>query len=149
MTSRVRTAARQTGLQREVLRLYRAFLVCIRDKPDAARAPLHQWVGSQFRANAANVQVKDITAIEFLLRKGRRSLEMLEDKNTEGVSLPATTGWASPVFKTRLGRPPFVRAPKKDPKEAAMNAALAAAKGGQAEKAETSSSVFPAPAFPA
>src|SRR4051794_19743183 len=78
MTSRLRSAPRQTGLQREVLRLYRSFLVCIRLKPAEARPSLHRYVASQFRDNGRKVQAKDITAIEFLLRKGRRSLEMLE-----------------------------------------------------------------------
>lgn len=127
MTSRIRSAGgRQTGLQKEVLKLYRSFLGVIRAKPSPARPGLHKYVGDQFRDNAKKIQAKDITAVEFLLRKARKSLEMLEDPNTQGVSVNAPAGWTSPVFRTdRPERPPLVKPPppKKDSKSTGASVA--------------------------
>jgi succinate dehydrogenase assembly factor 1 len=109
-------------------------LTCVRLKPPPSRPALHKYIGDQFRLNATKVTPKDITAVEFLLRKGRRSLEMLEDPHTQGVSVPMVD-WRSPVFRTREERPAFARAPKPDSKEAT--------KGGKDKGA--SSAGFPAP----
>ncbi|KAI8821714.1 uncharacterized protein EV422DRAFT_495324 [Fimicolochytrium jonesii] len=70
-------AIRRTGLQRDVLDLYRALHRAIRQKPESARSHFYHHVQTKFRQDAASVTVKDITTIEYLLRRGRRQLEVL------------------------------------------------------------------------
>ncbi len=71
--------ARRSQLQREVLRLYRAFLVVSRGKPEATR----ELVRETFRENAT-IKRTDTLLIEYLLRRGRRQLETL--KRSDGVT---------------------------------------------------------------
>ncbi|POS81062.1 hypothetical protein DHEL01_v200529 [Diaporthe helianthi] len=66
--------ARLSGLQKEVLSLYRQCLRETRKKPDAARKHFQAFARSEFNKNLA-IEKRDFAAIEFLLRKGRRQLE--------------------------------------------------------------------------
>ncbi|OJJ47435.1 hypothetical protein ASPZODRAFT_63541 [Penicilliopsis zonata CBS 506.65] len=67
--------ARLSGLQREVLSLYRKCLRTIRQKPLNARDNFRAYAREEFRKNLS-LSKKDFTAIEYLLRKGYRQLEM-------------------------------------------------------------------------
>ncbi|KAH8788318.1 complex 1 protein-domain-containing protein [Diaporthe sp. PMI_573] len=66
--------ARLSGLQKEVLSLYRQCLRETRKKPDATRKHFQAFARSEFSKNLA-IEKRDFAAIEFLLRKGRRQLE--------------------------------------------------------------------------
>ena len=72
---------RRSQLQREVLRLYRAFLRACEGKPAETRGHVRRV----FRENATSVGRSDVLYIEYLMRRGRRQLRMLQtaDKITK------------------------------------------------------------------
>ncbi|KAG5922240.1 hypothetical protein E4U42_005532 [Claviceps africana] len=65
---------RHSGLQKEVLNLYRHCLRESRKKPASTRAHFEQFARTEFSRNLS-LDKRDFTAIEFLLRKGRRQLD--------------------------------------------------------------------------
>jgi len=67
-----------SGLQREVLALYRRALRMVRTKPPETRDKFRLYVKYQFKTQAANIRPRDLTTIEYLLRKGGRQLETYE-----------------------------------------------------------------------
>lgn len=71
---------RRTGLQREVLKLYRLFMEACRDKPHKTKEIVQQT----FRANASTLERTNIQAIEYLIRRGRNQLRTL--KNSDGIT---------------------------------------------------------------
>ncbi len=76
-----------SGLQREVLSLYRALLRLTR--PSAGTAfptPLRLHVQQQFRESQHEVARSDVERIEYLVKKGRRQLETLRMSGVKGVS---------------------------------------------------------------
>ncbi|KAI9172026.1 Succinate dehydrogenase assembly factor 1 [Paramyrothecium foliicola] len=66
---------RLSGLQKEVLGLYRQCLRESRKKPQASRAHFEGFARREFARNLA-VDKRDFATIEFLLRKGRRQLDV-------------------------------------------------------------------------
>ncbi|KAL8404241.1 hypothetical protein RB594_009194 [Gaeumannomyces avenae] len=66
--------SRLSGLQKEVLALYRSSLREIRKKPAPARPHFHAFARAEFEKNLA-IDKRDFAAVEYLLRKGRRQLE--------------------------------------------------------------------------
>ncbi|KAM0198008.1 hypothetical protein ACHAPQ_005811 [Fusarium lateritium] len=66
--------ARLSGLQKEVLALYRNCLRESRKKPKTTRPHFESFARNEFHRNLA-IDKRDFAAIEFLLRKGRRQLE--------------------------------------------------------------------------
>ena len=60
-------------LQKQVLNLYRDFLCVARRKPE-----FKTMIMQEFRKNAA-IPRTDTLRIEFLLRKGKRKLELIQD----------------------------------------------------------------------
>ncbi|KAI0896881.1 hypothetical protein F4806DRAFT_495389 [Annulohypoxylon nitens] len=66
---------RLSGLQKEVLSLYRSCLRESRKKPAAARPHFESFARSEFNKNI-KVDKRDFSAIEFFIRKGRRQLEL-------------------------------------------------------------------------
>ncbi|EHA19240.1 hypothetical protein CBS63078_10390 [Aspergillus niger] len=67
--------ARLSGLQRQVLALYRTCLREAGKKPIETRENFRAYARAEFRKNSS-VSKKDFGAIEYLLRKGQRQLEM-------------------------------------------------------------------------
>ncbi|KAK3396580.1 hypothetical protein B0T20DRAFT_462984 [Sordaria brevicollis] len=67
--------ARLSGLQKEVLGLYRKCLRECRKKPEATRDHFKAFARTEFEKNI-KVDKRDFSAIEFLLRKGSRQLEI-------------------------------------------------------------------------
>jgi len=65
-----------SGLQKEVLSLYRALLRASRSQPQ-----LRQHVQGEFRDHKS-IHRLDVERIEYLLRKGRKQLDIM---NMEGV----------------------------------------------------------------
>lgn len=74
------TVMRRSGLQKEVLKLYRLFLVACKDKPQATKEIVQQT----FRDNASNIKITNTQYIEYLLRRGRKQLRVLQ--NSDGIS---------------------------------------------------------------
>lgn len=66
---------RLSGIQRAVLSLYRNCLRQVRKKPVHVRANFRNYARNEFKKNA-KIEKKDFAAIEFLLRKGHRQLEI-------------------------------------------------------------------------
>lgn len=65
---------RRTQLQKEVLKLYRAFL-----KTSARKSPETKTVVRQTFKENAKIPASNIQLIEYLLRRGRSQLRLLED----------------------------------------------------------------------
>ncbi|KAF3927051.1 hypothetical protein AA313_de0200555 [Arthrobotrys entomopaga] len=79
--------SRHTGIQREVLSLYRQCLQAIQLKPLESRNHFKTFVSGEFRRYAVQVDRKDFDTIEFLLRKGKRQLEVYSDPNIKRMTL--------------------------------------------------------------
>ncbi|KAL2260135.1 hypothetical protein VTK26DRAFT_5962 [Humicola hyalothermophila] len=75
---------RLSGLQREVLGLYRQCLRECRKKPEATRPHFQAFARAEFEKNIT-IDRRDFGAIEFLLRKGRRQLEMYSSPGVKDI----------------------------------------------------------------
>ncbi|PMD19789.1 hypothetical protein NA56DRAFT_574994 [Hyaloscypha hepaticicola] len=64
-----------SGLQREVLSLYRKCLRGCRTKDATARPHFESFTRTEFE-KGIGLDKKDFAAIEYLLRKGQRQLDM-------------------------------------------------------------------------
>lgn len=67
---------RRSQLQREVLKLYKNFLVSCRSKPEETRL----IVKNEFRKNS-NIKKSDTIMIDYLLRRGKRQLKTLQQSD--------------------------------------------------------------------
>ncbi|PHH65472.1 hypothetical protein CDD81_2252 [Ophiocordyceps australis] len=77
-------ANRLSGLQKEVLSLYRQCLRESRKKPQYSRARFESFVRTEFSRNLS-MDKRDFAAIEFLLRKGRRQLSVYAAPNVKDI----------------------------------------------------------------
>ncbi|KAH9922785.1 uncharacterized protein BXZ73DRAFT_51194 [Epithele typhae] len=85
---------RRSGLQKDVLSLYRRALRMVSTKPEHAQSRFRTFVRYTFRTEATSVSPRDIGAIEFLLRRGRRQLELYENpKVTDCFVSPEMYEW--------------------------------------------------------
>jgi succinate dehydrogenase assembly factor 1 len=80
---------RYSGLQKRVFQLYRAFVRGVRQKPAEQRPALMDAIRSEFRKGALQPKT-DITTIEYMLRYGKRQLEVLKSPNMTGVARVST-----------------------------------------------------------
>lgn len=80
-------AQRLSGMQRQVLSLYRGFMRAARSKDLHERRRIEQIVSMEFRNNAKSVDKKDFTYIEYLLRRGNKQLELLKTSAAVGLSV--------------------------------------------------------------
>ncbi|KAF8073693.1 hypothetical protein FPV67DRAFT_1478939 [Lyophyllum atratum] len=69
----------KSGLQKEVLALYRRALRMVHSKPLHTRPKFLLFVRYAFRTNASTISPRNVSAIEHLLRKGKRQIEIYED----------------------------------------------------------------------
>lgn len=76
---------RLSGLQRDVLSLYRRCLRAARLKPISNRPNFEAFARREFAKNVT-VDKKDFSAIEFLLRKGNKQLEIYEAPNIRNIA---------------------------------------------------------------
>ncbi|OSD07221.1 hypothetical protein PYCCODRAFT_1463520 [Trametes coccinea BRFM310] len=74
-------APKHSGLQREVLALYRRALRMVNTKPPTAQPKFRLFVRYSFKTQATSISPRNISTIEHLLRRGRRQIEMYEDPN--------------------------------------------------------------------
>ncbi|KAK8158967.1 hypothetical protein IWX90DRAFT_377871 [Phyllosticta citrichinensis] len=77
--------AKLSGLQRDVLSLYRNCLRAARKKPEASGAQRQRrnWI-EEFEKNIS-IGKRDFGAIEYMLRKGHRQLEIYEDPGIRDI----------------------------------------------------------------
>ncbi|PMD39717.1 complex 1 protein-like protein [Hyaloscypha variabilis F] len=75
---------RLSGLQRDVLSLYRK---CLREsrKKDAIARPHFESFARQEFEKSIGLDKKDFSTIEFLLRKGHRQLEMYSSPGIKDI----------------------------------------------------------------
>ncbi|KAJ1677125.1 hypothetical protein EV182_006824 [Spiromyces aspiralis] len=74
-----------SGLQRDVLKLYRDCLRMIRAKPPESQARFRGYLRGEFEKHRHLARVRDAATIEYLLRKGRRRLEMYRSPNITDI----------------------------------------------------------------
>ena len=79
-----------SGLQKDVIHLYRAVLRAARQKPPDARKSLEKYAGAEVRKDAKRVDRKDYQLIEYLLRKGSKQLGSLKENTTTGFHVSDT-----------------------------------------------------------
>lgn len=77
---------RLSGMQKQVLSLYRGFLRAARSKSEEERCKIESIVSQEFRRNAKDVDRKNFLYIEYLLRRGNKQLDQLRDPGTTGLS---------------------------------------------------------------
>ncbi|MBA0602778.1 hypothetical protein Gorai_002947, partial [Gossypium raimondii] len=75
-----------SGMQRQVLSLYRGFLRAARSKPTEDRRQIESIVSAEFRQNSKQVDRKNFLYIEYLLRRGKKQLDQLKSPDTIGLS---------------------------------------------------------------
>ncbi|KAA6415407.1 MAG: heat repeat protein [Lasallia pustulata] len=75
---------RLSGLQREVLSLYRKCFREARKKPADARQNFRSYARREFKKNTT-LDKKDFSAIEYLLRKGQRQLEIYSSPGIKNI----------------------------------------------------------------
>lgn len=75
---------RYSGLQRDVLSLYRQCLRVARKKPTETRKHFEQFARQEFDKNLS-IGKKDFSAIEYMLRKGQRQLEIYKDPGIRDI----------------------------------------------------------------
>ncbi|TRM60672.1 hypothetical protein BD626DRAFT_504850 [Schizophyllum amplum] len=76
-----------SGLQREVSALYRRALRMAARKDPAKRADWSTFVRYTFRTRAESVGPRDVGAIEYLMRQGRKQLELYEEESVRNCSV--------------------------------------------------------------
>ncbi|XP_026656496.1 succinate dehydrogenase assembly factor 1A, mitochondrial isoform X2 [Phoenix dactylifera] len=74
-----------SGMQKQVLGLYRSFLRVARLKTPEERCRIESKISDEFRHNAKNVDRKNFLYIEYLLRRGKKQLEQLKSPDTVGL----------------------------------------------------------------
>ncbi|KAG2155838.1 uncharacterized protein EDB93DRAFT_55177 [Suillus bovinus] len=78
---------RKSGLQKDVLALYRRALRMVRTKPALTQAKFLLFVRYNFHTQASSVSPREVAAIEHLLRRGRRQLEMYEQPSVKDCQI--------------------------------------------------------------
>ncbi|KAF6147330.1 hypothetical protein GIB67_025889 [Kingdonia uniflora] len=79
-----------TGLQKQILGLYRGFLRVARTKAPEERRKMESIVSTEFRHNAKAVDKKSFLYIEYLLRRGTKQLDQLKSPDVSSLSsIPA------------------------------------------------------------
>ncbi|KIJ64452.1 hypothetical protein HYDPIDRAFT_89972 [Hydnomerulius pinastri MD-312] len=98
-------SSKKSGLQREVLALYRrqvlmplirphSALRMARSKPPHTQSKFSLFVRYTFHTQAASVGPRQVAAIEHLLRRGRRQIEMYESRSITDIQISqAMTDW--------------------------------------------------------
>ncbi|KAL5560207.1 hypothetical protein UlMin_036418 [Ulmus minor] len=79
-------AQRLSGMQKQVLGLYRGFLRAARSKSAEDRRRIESLVSAEFHRNAKQVDRKNVLLIEHLLRRGKKQLDQLKSPDTIGLS---------------------------------------------------------------
>lgn len=95
-----------SGIQKQVLSLYRGFLRTARSKPPENRTQIESIVSAEFRRNSQLIDRKNFLHIEYLLRRGKRQLDQL--KTVDSVRLSSSNVEWSDTQKPLSGKPSFL-----------------------------------------
>ncbi|CAN0858275.1 Succinate dehydrogenase assembly factor 1A, mitochondrial [Linum grandiflorum] len=79
-------ASRLSGMQKQVLSLYRGFLRAARLKSADERKQIETIVSAEFRRNSKQVDRKNFVYIEYLLNRGKKQLDQLKSPGVVGLS---------------------------------------------------------------
>ncbi|KAF8086144.1 hypothetical protein N665_0634s0029 [Sinapis alba] len=79
-------APKLSGMQKQVLSLYRGFLRATRSKPTEDRKRIEMIVSTEFRKNSKEVDRKNFQYIEYLLRLGHKQLDQLKSPDMVSIS---------------------------------------------------------------
>ena len=82
-TPQYETMPRMSGVQKEVLSLYRNFIRAAKTKPDPTRALT--VVCGRFRHDAESIKRMDFRKIEFKMRQGKKHLKLLQSPNVVNI----------------------------------------------------------------
>ncbi|KAK9374376.1 uncharacterized protein V1513DRAFT_446205 [Lipomyces chichibuensis] len=82
----VKRVGRLTGLQRDVLSLYRSCLRAIRKKPPESKRNFLIFARRQFEQHI-DISKSDFTTIEYLLRKGHHQLETYSNDGVRNIAV--------------------------------------------------------------
>lgn len=99
-------ALTRSGLQKDVLSLYRRALRMVRTKPPLTQPKFLLVLRYTFHANASAISPRNVSAIEHLLRKGTRQIEMYEDDAVKDVWVSSEMLQWQDRWKTREGASP-------------------------------------------
>lgn len=77
---------RKSGLQLQVLTLYRDVLRAARALPIDSRISAISFIRHEFRHNSTHVDTLDIQRIEFLIRQAKKKLKQYSDPRVTGFS---------------------------------------------------------------
>ncbi|XP_057793869.1 succinate dehydrogenase assembly factor 1, mitochondrial [Salvia miltiorrhiza] len=80
------TKPRLSGMQLQVLALYRGFLRAARTKSPEERSRIEALVSQEFRRNSSQVDRKNYLYIEYLVRRGKKQLDQLKSPETVGLA---------------------------------------------------------------
>ncbi|GMY22569.1 succinate dehydrogenase assembly factor 1, mitochondrial-like [Fagus crenata] len=80
------SSPRLSGMQKQVLSLYRGFLRAARSKSSEDRCKVESFVSAEFRRNSKQVDRKNFVYIEYLLRLGKKQLDQLKSPDTIALS---------------------------------------------------------------
>ncbi|KAH3688129.1 hypothetical protein WICPIJ_000900 [Wickerhamomyces pijperi] len=76
--------ARLSGLQKEVLKLYRQCLRNTFKKPVENQANFRNYIKGEF-AKYTDLQKKEFSTIEYLLRNGHKKMEMMSNDSIKNI----------------------------------------------------------------
>ncbi|CAN1189967.1 Succinate dehydrogenase assembly factor 1A, mitochondrial [Linum perenne] len=79
-------ASRLSGMQKQVLSMYRGFLRAARLKSADERRQIETIVSAEFRRNSEQVDRKNFVYIEYLLNRGKKQLDQLKSPGVVGLS---------------------------------------------------------------
>lgn len=82
--------ARLSGIQKQVLSLYRGFLRAARSKSPEDRCQIELIVSKEFRRNSKQVDRKNFVYIEYLLRRGQKQLDQLKSPCLTSMKVSGT-----------------------------------------------------------
>ncbi|KAL4436767.1 hypothetical protein ABPG75_003906 [Micractinium tetrahymenae] len=89
-----RRGPKLSGLQRQVLSLYRSVLRVSRAKEQAGGESLAAYARQELDSNRG-IDRKDIQRIEHLIRKGRRQLDLFQASEVTGIRLAGSSSSSS------------------------------------------------------
>ncbi|KAI3826051.1 hypothetical protein L1987_00093 [Smallanthus sonchifolius] len=81
-------AQKLSGIQKQVLSLYRRFLRTAHSKTPENRAHIESLVSAEFRKNSQLIDRKNFLHVEYLLRRGKKQLDQL--KTVDSVRLSSS-----------------------------------------------------------
>eukprot|EP01027_Heterolobosea_sp_BB2_P012228 GEZU01017737.1.p2 GENE.GEZU01017737.1~~GEZU01017737.1.p2 ORF type:complete len:146 (-),score=30.30 GEZU01017737.1:177-614(-) len=95
--------SRHSGLQKQVLSLYKSLLRAANTKEPEKREDLKTYIRSEFRQNMT-LPKNEVMRIEWLVANGKNQLEILNSKQTDGITIMTIS--TEKRKKTPSRRPP-------------------------------------------